>query len=98
MFCPARPWIQLCHQGSRPISESLSGIIPSPTPAPRKVVRDIELRVELLLWLKRHDRVFGALRDPEFDDFLGRDLDGFAGRRIPAHARFPFHSDQTHHW
>jgi hypothetical protein len=56
---------------------------------------DIELRVELLLHLRRYDRVFGAFRNPEFDNFLGCDLDGFACRRVPAHARFPVHSDQT---
>jgi hypothetical protein len=49
-------------------------------------------RAGLFLRLWRHYRVFDALRDPEFDDFPGRDLDGFAGRRISTNSHFPIHS------
>jgi hypothetical protein len=40
------------------------------------------------------DGVFAGLGHAEFDDPLGRDLDGRAGGRIAAHARLAVHQDK----
>src|SRR6185312_3324297 len=48
-----------------------------------------------LFLLRRNDCVFGGFGDAELDDLLRRDLDRFAGSRIPAHARFPVDPHQS---
>jgi hypothetical protein len=48
-----------------------------------------------LLRLRREDRVFGSLRNPEFDYLLSRDLDCFPRGRVPTHARLPVDTNQT---
>jgi hypothetical protein len=50
------------------------------------------MRLPLPLW--RHDGIFGCFCHAESHHFLGRDLDGFSGGRIPPHACFPVHAHQ----
>ena len=57
------------------------------------------LRIQSALMMKKEllgaqDGVFGGLGDAEFHDALGGDLDGFAGGRIAAHARFAVDQDE----
>ena len=47
-----------------------------------------------LLCLGRHDGFLGGFGDPEFHNFLGGDLDRFAGRRISSHSCLSIDSDQ----
>src|SRR5438876_53425 len=43
---------------------------------------------------RSQDGVLGGFGDAEFDDFLGGDLDRFAGGGIPAHASFAVHQHE----
>jgi len=54
----------------------------------------LSFRFLLLLFLAGYDRVFHRFGHAELHDFLGRDLDRFAGGGIAAHASLAVHANQ----